>query len=51
MEHAAIRIIGIDPGLRTMGWGVIEATAARIAYISSGAILSNNRKALPERLR
>jgi crossover junction endodeoxyribonuclease RuvC len=51
MEHAAIRIIGVDPGLRTMGWGVIEATAARIAYIASGAILSNNRKALPERLR
>jgi crossover junction endodeoxyribonuclease RuvC len=51
MEHAAIRIIGIDPGLRTMGWGVIEATAARIAYIASGTILSNNRKAFPERLR
>jgi crossover junction endodeoxyribonuclease RuvC len=51
MEQAAIRIIGIDPGLRTMGWGVIEATGARIAYVASGAVRSNDRKALAERLR
>jgi crossover junction endodeoxyribonuclease RuvC len=50
MEQAAIRIIGIDPGLRTTGWGVIEATGARIAYIASGAVRSNDRKALAERL-
>jgi crossover junction endodeoxyribonuclease RuvC len=51
MEQAAIRIIGIDPGLRTMGWGVIEASGARIAYVASGAIQSSARKALSERLR
>ena len=34
-----------------MGWGVIEASGAQIAYIASGAIRSNDRKALPERLR
>ena len=51
MEQAAIRIIGIDPGLRTMGWGVIAATGARIAYVASGAVRSNDRKALAERLR
>ena len=51
MEQAAIRIIGIDPGLRTMGWGVIEAMGARIVYVASGAIRSTDRKALSERLR
>jgi crossover junction endodeoxyribonuclease RuvC len=51
MEQTAIRIIGVDPGLRNMGWGVIEASGAQIAYIASGAIRSNDRKALPERLR
>jgi crossover junction endodeoxyribonuclease RuvC len=51
MEQAAIRIIGIDPGLRTTGWGVIEASGTRIAHIASGAVRSNDRKALAERLR
>ena len=50
MEQAAIRIIGIDPGLRTTGWGVIEASGARIAYVASGAVRSTDRKALAERL-
>jgi crossover junction endodeoxyribonuclease RuvC len=51
MEQAAIRIIGIDPGLRTMGWGVIEASGARVAYVASGGVRSNDKKALAERLR
>jgi crossover junction endodeoxyribonuclease RuvC len=51
MEQAAIRIIGIDPGLRTMGWGVIEANGGRIAYVASGAVRSSGRKVLSERLR
>jgi crossover junction endodeoxyribonuclease RuvC len=51
MEQAAIRIIGIDPGLRTMGWGVIEASGARFAYVASGGVRSNDKKALAERLR
>lgn len=51
MEQAAIRIIGIDPGLRAMGWGVIEAAGTRIAYVASGAIRSPDKQALPERLR
>jgi crossover junction endodeoxyribonuclease RuvC len=50
MEQAAIRIIGIDPGLRTTGWGVIEATGARIVFVASGAVRSTDRKALAERL-
>jgi crossover junction endodeoxyribonuclease RuvC len=51
MEQAAIRIIGIDPGLRTTGWGVIEANGARIAHIASGVVRSDNKKTLAERLR
>jgi len=51
MEKAVIRIIGIDPGLRTMGWAVIEASGTQIAYVASGAVRSNERKALAERLR
>lgn len=51
MAQAAIRIIGIDPGLRIMGWGVIEATGPRIAYVASGTARSNEKSPLAERLR
>src|SRR5919108_5220318 len=51
MEKAAIRIIGIDPGLRTTGWGIIEASRARITYVASGGVRSNNKKSVAERLR
>ncbi len=50
MQHAAIRIIGIDPGLRTTGWGVIETSGVRIAYVASGAVRSSDKKPLAERL-
>jgi crossover junction endodeoxyribonuclease RuvC len=50
MEQAAIRIIGIDPGLRTMGWGIIEASATRIDYVASGGIRSSQDKTMAERL-
>jgi crossover junction endodeoxyribonuclease RuvC len=51
MEQAAIRIIGIDPGLRSTGWGVIEASGARIVFVASGAVRTNDSKPLAERLR
>ncbi len=48
---AAIRIIGIDPGLRHMGWGIVEVAGAHLAYIASGTVDSNAKSALGERLR
>lgn len=36
-----MRVIGIDPGLRRTGWGVIERrTGGRLAHIGSGAIVT-----------
>ena len=32
------RILGIDPGLRTTGFGVIESEGARLAYVASGRL-------------
>ncbi len=37
---AAVRILGVDPGLRHTGWGVIEADGSRLAFVASGAIHS-----------
>jgi crossover junction endodeoxyribonuclease RuvC len=45
-----IRIIGIDPGLRNTGWGVIEQDASRLSYIADGSVHSDADAPLPERL-
>lgn len=37
-----MRILGIDPGLRTTGFGVIDAQGARLQYIASGTISTVN---------
>jgi crossover junction endodeoxyribonuclease RuvC len=44
------RIVGIDPGLRVTGFGVIEKQGNRLVYVASGCIKSNDRQSLPERL-
>jgi crossover junction endodeoxyribonuclease RuvC len=51
METAAIRIIGIDPGLRNLGWGIIELAGSRLIYVASGTLHSNDKMPLAERLR
>ena len=33
-----VRIIGIDPGLRRTGWGVIEADGNRLIYVACGSV-------------
>ena len=35
-----MRVMGIDPGLRALGWGVIESDGARLAHIANGVIKS-----------
>jgi len=47
---ASIRIIGIDPGLRHMGWGVVEVLGSRLSYVASGAIHSDDKSDLSARL-
>lgn len=31
-----MRVMGIDPGLRNMGWGIIDVTGAHIAHVANG---------------
>ena len=33
-----MRLLGVDPGLRTTGWGVIDADGANLRYVASGTI-------------
>jgi len=44
------RILGIDPGLRVTGFGVIEKEGSRLSYVTSGCVRSGEG-ALAERLR
>ena len=49
--NTAIRIIGLDPGLRRTGWGVIETDGVRLSYVASGAVTSDADDDLAYRLR
>lgn len=35
-----MRVLGVDPGLRNMGWGVIESDGARLRHVANGVIHS-----------
>lgn len=50
MEPQAIRIFGIDPGLRHMGWGVVELAGSRLRYVASGVISPSTKLDLAQRL-
>ena len=43
-------IIGIDPGLRSTGWGVIEAEGTRLSYVADGSVHSQTDAPLATRL-
>ncbi len=45
-----VRIIGLDPGLRNTGWGVIEASGNRLSWVADGAVHSDVDAPLAERL-
>ena len=44
-------ILGIDPGLATLGWGVIDAQPGRQRLIEYGCILTTPDQRFPERLK
>ena len=46
-----MRILGIDPGLATMGWGVIVADGYREKLVQYGALITYPRDTFPSRLR
>ena len=45
-----IRILGIDPGLRRTGWGVIEVMGNRLSFIACGSVSTDDKAALAVRL-
>ena len=46
----ATRILGVDPGLRITGFGVIEKLGNKLSYLASGCIKTDAKASLPHRL-
>ena len=44
-----MRVIGIDPGLRNMGWGIIDVDGSRLAHVANGTCKSDGEADLAER--
>ena len=47
----SVRILGIDPGLRNTGWGLITQDGSKLSFIACGTIKSDEKKTLAERLK
>lgn len=48
--NQAIRIIGIDPGLRRTGWGVVESAGNALRFVAAGTVRSDDKAHLAARL-
>jgi crossover junction endodeoxyribonuclease RuvC len=46
-----VRLLGIDPGLRFTGWGLLEADGNRLRHLADGVIATDGDASVPERLR
>ena len=45
------RLLGLDPGLRFTGWGLIEAQGNRLRHLADGVIATDSSQPVPLRLR
>jgi crossover junction endodeoxyribonuclease RuvC len=48
---SGIRLLGIDPGLRFTGWGIIACDGNRLRHLADGIIATDSEHDVPERLR
>jgi crossover junction endodeoxyribonuclease RuvC len=46
-----IRILGLDPGLRKMGWGMVAIEGTKLSYLGCGVVTSDGADNLALRLR
>lgn len=46
-----MRILGIDPGLRITGYGIVAVEGRRLAYVTSGRVRTPDAAPLPERIK
>ena len=44
------RVLGLDPGLRTTGWGIVDSAGARLSHVANGRVTSRDGRPLADRL-
>ncbi|MEX2642557.1 MAG: crossover junction endodeoxyribonuclease RuvC [Acetobacterales bacterium] len=45
-----MRVLGLDPGLRNTGWGVLDIRGNRISHVADGVVRSDSSLQMPDRL-
>lgn len=50
IQNGPVRILGLDPGLRRTGWGVIVSEGSRLRWIAHGVVTPDERAPFSERL-
>jgi crossover junction endodeoxyribonuclease RuvC len=48
--RSLIRILGIDPGLRRTGWGVVALDGNRLSFLACGSLMTDEKAELAVRL-
>ena len=48
---ALVRLLGIDPGLRFTGWGMLEVDGNRLRHLGDGVIATDSADSVPDRLK
>ncbi len=51
MAARIVRLLGIDPGLRFTGWGLLEVDGNRLRHLADGVIATDDADAVPLRLK
>ena len=46
-----VRLLGIDPGLRFTGWGVVDVDGNRLRHVADGVIATDSAQSVPLRLK
>ena len=50
MANPATRILGLDPGLRRTGWGVVAVDGSRLSWVAHGVVTPDDKAPFAERL-
>lgn len=46
-----MRVLGVDPGTRCLGFGIVDADGHSVVYVTSGTVKCSDKLSMPERLK
>lgn len=48
--NRTVRLVGLDPGLRRTGWGILDVAGNRLSHVANGVVVSDDKAPLGTRL-